>query len=258
MPARGCGSSRIAGGLYLVTRKCEEGERCTPLHRFIIDPPIPVPDGLDIPYRGIAIRERPDGSGIFDVYDHVGSESYPNVLDFIAEVANLGLSRHVSSKIDFAKITPESRIVLIHERAFLTNHAALYRALQADRSSYVGHPMAAKMQFMCLTHREDHVEMAMACDEAASCCAGVWRELVTGGEDIYNPDVLPRSVRRTVGSTTYSAAKAPEKFKPEYQRGFFMSLPLTGIEYVKKKGEQDADALERASQSGIELTEVDE
>ena len=83
---------------------------------FLLDPPIPVPDELNLPARGVVIRERPDGSGIHDVWDHVGSNHYPNVFDFICEVGNLGLSRHVSSKIDFSLITKDSLIILAHER----------------------------------------------------------------------------------------------------------------------------------------------
>lgn len=256
MAARGCGGSRVVGSLYLVTKLVKGG---TPLYKFIIDPPIPVPHGLDIPFRGVAIRERPDSNGIYDVYDHVGSEHYPNVLDFVAEVAKLGLSRRVSSKIDFEKITPESRIILVHERAVLVNHAALYRELAKERTAYAGYFEKVAGNFSCLTHREDHVEFAMACDEAAPCCAGVWRQLITGGDDVYDPSVPPRTVKRSVGSTAYRALKAPEKFTPEYQRGFFMSLPLTGVELVKSRdGNKDLDAIERASRAGIPLSLEDE
>lgn len=251
--ARGCGGSRIKGGLYLVTNLVKNG---TPLYKFIIDPPIPVPGQMDIPFRGVAIRERPDGSGIFDVYDHVGSEHYPNVLDFIAEVAKLGLSRHVSKLVDFEKITPESRIILAHERAVLTNHNELYERLHREFAEYPDHPHGLSCR--CITHQEAHDAMIQGPIGTNSvCCAGVWNQLITGGEDSFDPTLRPRTVKRTVGDTTYSGFKAPEKFNPDYQRGFFMALPLSGIELVKG-GKNDADSLDRASQSGIDVTEVNE
>ena len=73
---RGCGR-RTLGGVYVEVKLAKRGETGTAIEKFLIDPVRDVPEGLGIPARGVAILERPDGSGVYDVWDRIGVKNYP-------------------------------------------------------------------------------------------------------------------------------------------------------------------------------------
>src|SRR5215208_2774571 len=85
---RGCGV-REPGGIYAVCPiGFATGHDIT--NDFWFDPPLPLGD-LAVPNRCVALVERPDGSGIFDVYDRIGESGYPNVADMLEEIGRHGL-----------------------------------------------------------------------------------------------------------------------------------------------------------------------
>ncbi len=111
--ARGC-APRKSGGVYF---ECGFSPSGQPVEHFLCDPPVLVDDWHLSPV-GVQLIER---NGVTHIVDWVGSMHYPNVADFIEEVRRFGLSRRLSSKLDFSRITPQTRILLVHQRAYVDN-----------------------------------------------------------------------------------------------------------------------------------------
>jgi len=114
---RGCGR-RIPGGIYFETGLSPFG---VPITEFLWDPPVPLEDPRDVAAIGTQLQER---DGVFHILDWVGEIHYPNVTDFIEEVKRFGLSRRLAETHDFSKLSSQSRILLIHPRAFIRNFKA--------------------------------------------------------------------------------------------------------------------------------------
>src|SRR5712672_1863788 len=119
---RGCGD-REPGGVY-----CESGlsPRGRPLEEFLIDPPLPLPDGLDLVNKPqLWQRTLPsgepaldaEGDAIFDLLIWVGEEHYPYCSDFIEEVKQFGASRRLNPNLDLSLLSRSSRMILAHPRA---------------------------------------------------------------------------------------------------------------------------------------------
>src|SRR5262245_36141654 len=122
---RGCGK-RKAGGAYLTVDTSPNG---SPIEHFLVDEPQPINIAeLGITPRGVHLIER---DGVCHAFDWVGQDSYPNVADFIEEARRLGVSRRCELP-DYSKLTAESRLILIHARAWIENPEA-YRAAMAGR-----------------------------------------------------------------------------------------------------------------------------
>jgi hypothetical protein len=238
---RGCGR-RVAGGVYLEVGTVGEGEGY-PIEHFLLDPPPLVPDALAVTPRGLHLIER---GGIWHVVDHVGSESYPNVADFIEEVRHFGVSRRAQKNLDFSKLTSQSRMIFVHARAYIANWK------QYDCAK------CPKAECACVV-----------CDEklhrgADSFCAEVWWRDVEGGES--QPQFVPRErttqVRRHIGDVTYHGRSRDAKIVPRYHTAFFLSLPLGRIAVVRDAltdAHQATTAAVREKLSpSIALEEVDE
>jgi hypothetical protein len=112
---RQCGY-RKKGGIYLTVLTSEDG---APIEYLLIDPPQPVDlDALGIVPRGVHLIEK---EGVWHVFDVVGQDNYPNVCDVLEEGRVLGFSRRCELP-DYSRLTRESRLVLIHQRAFIRNY----------------------------------------------------------------------------------------------------------------------------------------
>ncbi len=119
---RGCGE-RVPGGMYLESALSPYGR---PLEEFLIDPPLPVPDGLDIINKPLLWpRTLPSGDPvcdadeqpIYDVLIWVGGEYYPYCPDFVEEVRRYGASRRLNPNLDLSRLSRWSRMILVHPRA---------------------------------------------------------------------------------------------------------------------------------------------
>ncbi len=113
---RGCGY-RQPGAAYLAVPLGPGGR---PVEEFLIDPPVVVddPGALGLTSIGTTMIER---GGITHVLDIVGREHYPTVLAFVDEARRMGISRRISRNSDFSKITPASRLLLLHPHADIAN-----------------------------------------------------------------------------------------------------------------------------------------
>lgn len=253
--SRGCGV-RSPGGIYIEVLLSERG---VPLHTFILDPPVPVPANMAIPDRGVLIQERVVGgeaTGIFDVYDHVGTKYYPNVADMIAEIGGQGLSRRVGANTALDKLTPQSLIILVHDRAIIDNHDEVYAALIQEEDT-----MSGVQPFRCPCCVPGHScyprlgPPENATGSSYAMCAGLWfHDVSHGSEAQLDPKLPPRAVSRTIGSVTYSARRMFPDVTPRYTEGLFMALPITRLAVIRDPvGGSDAKAVEKASQSGLDV-----
>ena len=264
MASRGCGV-RHPGGIYVEVPLSQHGR---PVEDFLIDPVVEVSDNLDLAPRGVTLMERVIGgvkTGVWDIFDHVGEKYYPNTWDFVAEVKRMGLSRRLQPNLDFHKLTPDSKIVLMHPRAYVENANELYRVLDAEEQEYnvleKAHSFDKGWWFCpkCNTEHGRYPLYARDSQDAMPTCIGTAKQLVTGGETVLDPTTPPRTVERQIGSVTYRARKKPEGFVPQFGRGIFMILPAYRLCVIRDpEGGQDAKALERATRSSLVVDLEDE
>lgn len=227
--ARGCGT-RKTGGIYWTLGVGEGGVL---LEEFLLDPPRPLT--MDIPPRGVTpiCRKNRDGKPVWHLLDWVGQRYYPNVLDFVEEVRRFGLSRRLPENVDFSKLTTESRLLLVHARAFVTNWLDFF----PDR--YYACP--------CGKH---HPETA----PQPPCCIAVWGEDIRKGKPCHD-EGDPRLVERTMPSFSYLGRVPPEGVVAHYQQAVFASMPATWIEVVGG-GTQTVRNLDRARTADLNVREV--
>ena len=85
-----------------------------------------------------------------------------------------------------------------------------------------------------------------------STCVSSWDEVVLGGEEVYDPAKPTRTVRKTLGSTTYEGRHAPIGFKPEYIDGIFGRFPISCIAVINDPDEgKHVPNMERAQRSDL-------
>lgn len=247
MASRGCGT-RVAGGVYLATGLSKHG---SPVEAFLLDPPIQITpereNALGLSDIGVTLVKRPR-TEIMDVWDIVGQTNYPNVADMIEEIKHLGISRRVGTHIDFKAISPESKLIMLHRRAWVENFQDYYAQIEAEnrdmaaagRPEMVTHlrcPWAmlamagVKQRKPILPHSEDSEK------NSGEMCVGLYYEDIQGGELLYDPDVPPRTVTRSIGDTIYQARKRADEIKPEYGLAIFGSFPIQRIDVIRDRSE---------------------
>lgn len=250
---RGCGKSRDTGAIYMEVGSEEGG---LPMYQLIQDPVRAVdPKALGLTPVGVKLIEV---DGVTHVFDWVGAKHYPNASDFIEEAIRLGISRRISKKEDFSKLTPESRLVLVHPRAFVSGHE--------------GVPYLAGRPWPCPTGIHD-VE---ARDER---CAGLLWLLGEPGttdmrleEDYVGPrDPFPewapgkvapqpsdtyRVGRRSMPAFTYSLGERPHDIGVTLSPGIIMVAPIERLAVISDPNDQAAtnDALAVASGSSLPVS----
>lgn len=251
---RGCGY-RQAGGLYLT---CPLGERGVPVEHFLIDPPIfelevegigdepervPIADAWRLSPIGVTIMEIPAFGPGYHVVDWIGAEHYPNVADFVEEVKRFGVSRRISKATDFSLLTRTSRMVLSHPAAHVEQYPT-YDLTEPDPDK----PMYACPR---LDHKHDPREGWPIPGE--EMCARTWWQDVRKGESV--SDAVPRVVRRTMPSFSYTALAPPEIEKVERKLALFAAFPIHHIEAIKdrEEGKHEA-AMAKAAASEIPIT----
>lgn len=60
-------------------------------------------------------------NGIHHVFDIVGQGYYPYPSDYVEETRHLGASRRLPANLDFSRLGPGSRLMLIHAQAVIDN-----------------------------------------------------------------------------------------------------------------------------------------
>ena len=259
---RQCGS-RIAGGIYLSSELSPFGY---PLEYFLRDEPVVVDlDELGLTARGVQVRDirtncaacNPhnleesavscpycgEGRGWLSmphVFDVVGKQYYPNVWDFVEETRALGASRRAElPPEEYARLRPGSRLILIHERAWVDNSAAYF-----ERIGSAGINDA----FSCPKRIAPHDELTRPpkIDSASPRCARVWRyDLDEDGTELVEHQGLAEDSGLTLVDrplacgTQYRSFLRPAGIEPDYRHAIFMALPIHRIELVDPAREAD-------------------
>ncbi len=122
---RGCGE-REPGGVYC---ECGLSPRGRPLEDFLLDPPLPIPDGLDLPNKpqlwqrvlptGEALLDE-QGQPIYDLLIWVGAEHYEYCPDYLEEIRRFGASRKLNPNLDLSLLSQASRMILAHPKVINT------------------------------------------------------------------------------------------------------------------------------------------
>jgi hypothetical protein len=221
--ARGCGQ-RKKGGIYA---ECGLNPYGTPVEHFVFDPPVPADlQALGLTHVGVRLLER---EGTTHLADYVGEEHYPNVCDFIEETRRFGLSRRLPKTLDFPQLTPQSRILLLHRKAWIENANDYCNA----------RPQLAT--WPCPTQRADHQDPS----HPPPLCASLWREDLVEGTPTEERMIDPvdywsweggwgeRYVVRTMPAFSYGGARRPDAVVPRYQVAFFLWLPLARLVVIR-------------------------
>lgn len=259
--ARGCGTRKV-GGIYAEMGVAPGGK---PLREFLLDPPRPI-DGVQLPNIGVVPFEGRDG--VTHVIDVIGAMHYPNVTDFLEEVCRFGLSRQLPRTFPFERLSPESRIICVHRRAWVENFTDLTFGPFTDPDEDAGVRPCPRLL-------EEH-----ATGSLPPMCASVWWEDVEGGDPEFVPDddtrvqwmmgdnsakaaalklgILSRLVKRRMPAFTYNAFAPPERGR-EYRIAAFASFPVSRIAVVRdREGGRHVAAREAASAAKLPVEEVDE
>ena len=122
---RGCGE-REPGGVYAESGLSPRGR---PLEEFLFDPPLPIPEGLDLVNKP-QLWQRTLASGepaldaeeqpIYDLLIWVGEEHYPYCSDYLEEVKRYGASRKLNPNLDLSLLSRSSRMILAHPHVLNT------------------------------------------------------------------------------------------------------------------------------------------
>lgn len=227
--SRACGR-RIRGGVYAETRLSEDG---MPIEYFIVDPPIPLDTRqLGLTSVGVKLIESaanaqrsliskpaaPASGGIHHIFDVVGQEYYPYPSDYVEETRRLGASRRLQANLDFSRLGPGSRLVLIHARAVIDNFSAYPQPPQVQCPKGIA---------------------AHALSPLPEMCAGLWWHDLPD-----EPDGSERSVEqgmnsaftvlhRIGGGTEYRGYPRPAEIVPSYRHGIFLSLPISNLAVIQ-------------------------
>jgi hypothetical protein len=230
---RQCGY-RKKGGVYLTVPTSENG---MPIEFFLLDPPLPVElPVLGIGPRGVHLIEK---EGVWHVFDVVGQENYPNVCDLIEEARVWGISRRCEL-LDYSQLTAESRLVLLHQRAYIRNFT--------DYPPQFGEQ--ERRDFRCPKNKH-------SLDTPEVMCAGLWRhDLFEGIEPVNNDESYRRSLECGV---RYRGYRRPQDITPEYQYAIFGIFPIGQLEVIADPGDgMHEQKLERARKAQLPVSLVQE
>lgn len=231
---RGCGT-RQKGGIYAEVGVSDDG---APIESFLLDPPIRVSvEQLGLSYVGVSIVER---EGLFHAFDWVGETFYPNVADFVEEGRRFGISRRISKSVDMSSLTPKSRLIVVHRKAWINqrgkewNDWKIVHGVMGDAG--------------CPTEQPTHVG---GTDEQM-CVAYWWQDIERGAGEFQLYTASDRLGKRKMPSFEYEAALSPEGVVQEYQPALFATFPIhrLAVVYDDEGGRHEA-ALKAAKKSGL-------
>lgn len=229
---RGCGR-RKAGGAYM---ECGGSPVGRPIEYFLLCPPQVVdPKELGITAVGVQLVEL---EGTWHVIDWVGEKYYPHVADFIEEVRRFGASRRLPKDLDYSKLTPESRMILLHPQAHI-DEPFVYDQYRIGGKAF-------DMEWDKCPKDKIHTKSEM--------CAGLFWEDVRSVKH----DKNIRIGDREMPSFTYRAATPPGKEKVKHSLAMFAMLPITRLVVIQSKDGSHERTFEAVSKSSIDSEVVDE
>lgn len=214
---RACGK-RIAAGIYAETRLSPSGEQ---VESFVLCPPKPIePAAWGLTPRGARLIEF---EGVWHIFDIVSKTDY-RAVDYVEETRSKGASRRLSSKLNFSKLSPASRLVLLHEQAIIEN--------------YNEYPQPPCVRCPLDIHLDSLREM----------CAGLWWHDIPAAE-LQSETEEPQHIRTIPGGVFFFANPRPKGVIPIYRHGIFMSLPVTNLTVISGRNQQEDERAEAAFQA---------
>jgi hypothetical protein len=158
--------------------------------------------------------------GTYHVVDWVGQDGYPYPTDLLEEARSYGLSRRISPNFDFEKLSPESRIILVHGRAVATSpeEASALEETALSHDDQNGEIPRLTSRCVLLAHSEDlsHID-----DPTAGCCRFWYLDAEANTDD----------QTREIASTKYRVLQADED--PEMESGIIASFPISRLATVE-------------------------
>lgn len=262
MTNRGCGT-RVQGGIYCEVATSPDGK---PLEYFLLEPPRPVPEEMGLPARGVQLFPQNNYDETlypsyevpvaYHIADRIGSESYPNVADWVEETRRYGASRRLSPALSFSSLDENSKLWVAHSKALISNPLDYYAAKAFGGKGRI--PFCPKDR---LSHRRPGVIGYMYNPNNPDMCIGLWWEdldpsTVMVPDDFDCDDENFIGCMRTIGDTLYIGKPTPEYVTPQYQLAFFAILPISRLVVVK--GDNAEENYEKAAEAHIEVALVDE
>ena len=237
---RGCGE-REAGGVYA---ECGLSPFGAPLEHLLFDPPLPLPDGVDLvnkpqlwmrtdPVTSDPVLDPDTNLPIYDLLIWVGAEHYPEAPDYIEETRRLGASRRLNPQMELFKLTRRSRMLLAHPHAIIVPWQDLIPP-ERCRKRIPYHDQAFFERLYQDELEENEVLDATYDDERLGPCVfKLWDVLPKDGaiEIFDRADDQPLCIRR-IGSTTYEYSPTGEQVS-SWEPGFILGLPITNIALIQ-------------------------
>ena len=237
---RGCGE-REQGGVYV---ECGLSPYGSPLEHFLIDPPRPLPEGLDIINKP-QLWEDP-ATGITHLLIWIGGEHYQFTPDYVEETKRFGASRRLNPNLELSRLTRESHMILAHPRAMNT--------------LWEEHVLPQ----VCQKHIPRHDAASLfilnsdSAQKAGPCLFKLW-ELVPheAATEVLELEGESPICLRSVGSTIYQYRPTGESAEG-LQPGLFAALPITGFALIQyEDGTVNESAKAKLQQSGQFFYETD-
>jgi hypothetical protein len=217
-----------------------------PSFAFAIDPTAVVPVGW-LSAQGMQLIPQmkegqqvinSEGKLVFDMWDWIGENNYPNPMDWFMEITKLGFHQLVQRTFEFDKLTPESNYIGVHARANIVPVSTLYERMPDEPA--------------CPRLNKDH--------RRGTACQDTCFSLLD--EDLVDMSVKPgEKVTRQAPSFTYTGWTTTLDQKPEnYQPAAFIKLPLGRLcqflVYKDKETDTHKSALEELKKLDGKLARV--
>lgn len=242
---RGCGD-RTPGGLYVESGLGPGGE---PLEHFLVDPPLPIPEGLDLVNKPQIVEDP--ATGIPHLWLWIGAEWYLYTPDYIEETRRYGASRKLNPTLDITRLIPSSRMILAHPSArnTLWREQALPReclkrlpghALTARGGPDAAHqmplpPVADGTVLRTEVGQRMPPSSIDPVDPIGPCLFKTYELMpVAAATDTQRPALVADRAwyTRHIGSTTYLYAPSGEP-NDGLVPGVFAALPITGFALIR-------------------------
>lgn len=211
-----------------------------PLEDFLCCPARVIPDELELPTRGMVLRTTDDGSQI--LYDWIGSNNYPNVLDFVEEIRAAGLSRRIQSNFDFSQLNGNVKYCAVHERGYVANES-WYRDYARANPIVGSDGIKRQTPWPCPRglHALDHTE-----DDP--CSAVWWHDIAPGhGRETDKERIV--MVDQPAGNP-YVAMERPPDLVPIYYPAIVLVMPVMRLAVIKGPDGEHEKPLANAGKVG--------
>jgi hypothetical protein len=188
--------------------------------------------------RGVHLIEK---EGVWHVFDVVGQDSYPNTADVVEEARYIGVSRRCELP-DYSKLTKDSRLVLIHQRAFIENYPEyIERFTEQERDD-----------FKCPWKRHN-------IDRLEEMCSGLWWHDVVEGIERNEESCRELVSRKLECGVLYRCYGRPIDVVPKYRYAIFAIFPIGQVEVVDDRDDRmHEQKLEKVRESSLPVVLVSE